>query len=38
MLVMTVGGTVAVVIGWEPNPEGGSVFFLDLPSEPEGSG
>src|SRR5262249_61642103 len=20
--------------GWEPNPEGGSVFFLDLPSEP----
>ena len=23
--------------GWEPNPEGGSVFFLDLPREAGGS-
>jgi len=23
--------------GWKPNPEGGSVFLLDLPSGPEGA-
>jgi hypothetical protein len=29
---------MGAVAGWEPNSEGGSVFFLDLPSEAESNG
>jgi signal transduction histidine kinase len=37
-IVRILAERMGAAAGWEPNPEGGSVFFLDLPSEAEGSG
>jgi two-component system sensor histidine kinase/response regulator len=32
-IVRVLAERMGAVAGWEPNPEGGSMFFLDLPSE-----
>src|SRR5262245_48928629 len=32
-IVRILAERMGAAAGWEPNPEGGSVFFLDLPSE-----
>jgi signal transduction histidine kinase len=37
-IVRIVAERMGAVAGWEPNAEGGSVFFLDLPSEAESNG
>jgi signal transduction histidine kinase len=37
-IVRILAERMGAAAGWEPNPEGGSVFFLDLPSEAGGSG
>jgi signal transduction histidine kinase len=35
-IVHSLAERMGAVAGWEPNPEGGSVFFLDLRSEADG--
>jgi signal transduction histidine kinase len=37
-IVRILAERMGAAAGWEPNPEGGSIFFLDLRSEAEASG